>query len=53
MKKYILILIISLIIYLISNYVFYYCVGDIVDWTVSALCWLSAIGIYETFHGGE
>ena len=51
MKKFILIFTISLFICVISNCIFYYCVGDIIDWLVGVLSWLSAIGIFAIFKG--
>lgn len=53
MKEFILILILSVIINFVANLILYTQVGNIIDWTISTLCILSAVGIVKTFKKKE
>lgn len=49
MKEFILILVLSVIVNFVANLIFYTQYGNIIDWTISVLSTLSAVGIVETF----
>lgn len=53
MKDFILTLIVSVIVNLIANIIFYTQYGKIIDWTIVVLSYLSAVGIVEMFKKKE